>query len=99
VHQATFCLSRCKTVRDNSDILGMAPRSLIKHLEHVFSKLSMKTRSASATIAARCITQQQKWRQIFKWLNHSQARICRSRKSWLDVQFPVRRKVKKRQPE
>jgi len=53
-------LSRGKTNRDISDILGMAPRTVNKHLEHVFSKLSVETRSAAAAVAMRCLTQQQK---------------------------------------
>jgi len=53
-------LSRGKTNRDISDILGMAPRTVNKHLEHVFSKLSVETRSSAAAVAMRCLTQQQK---------------------------------------
>ncbi|BFG81659.1 hypothetical protein PTKU46_96930 [Paraburkholderia terrae] len=53
-------LSRGKTNRDIGEILGMAPRTVNKHLEHVFSKLNVETRSAATASATRCISQQQK---------------------------------------
>ncbi|MFL6646278.1 MAG: helix-turn-helix transcriptional regulator, partial [Paraburkholderia fungorum] len=49
-------LSRGKTNRDIGDILGMAPRTVNKHLEHVFGKLHVETRAAAAAIAAKAST-------------------------------------------
>jgi DNA-binding CsgD family transcriptional regulator len=40
-----------KTNRDIGDILGMSPRTVNKHLEHVFEKLGVETRTAAATLA------------------------------------------------
>jgi len=40
-----------KTNRDIGDILGMSPRTANKHLEHVFEKLGVETRTAAATLA------------------------------------------------
>jgi DNA-binding response OmpR family regulator/DNA-binding CsgD family transcriptional regulator len=44
-------LSRGKTNRDIGDILDMAPRTVNKHLEHLFRKLHVETRSAAAALA------------------------------------------------
>lgn len=44
-------LSRGKTNRDIGDIIGMAPRTVNKHLEHIFAKLNVETRAAAAAIA------------------------------------------------
>ena len=49
-------VSRGKTNRDIGDILGMAPRTVNKHLEHVFGKLHVETRAAAAAIAAKATT-------------------------------------------
>jgi CheY-like chemotaxis protein/DNA-binding CsgD family transcriptional regulator len=40
-----------KTNRDIGTILGMSPRTANKHLEHVFDKLGVETRTAAATLA------------------------------------------------
>jgi DNA-binding NarL/FixJ family response regulator len=40
-----------KTNRDIGDILGTSPRTVNKHLEHVFIKLGVETRTAAATLA------------------------------------------------
>ena len=42
-----------KTNRDIGDILGTSPRTVNKHLEHVFSKLNVETRTAAASLAMR----------------------------------------------
>ena len=42
---------RGKTNRDIADILGMSPRTVHKHLEHVFEKLAVETRTAAASVA------------------------------------------------
>jgi DNA-binding response OmpR family regulator/DNA-binding CsgD family transcriptional regulator len=40
-----------KTTRDIGEILGSSPRTVNKHLEHVFTKLGVETRTAAATLA------------------------------------------------
>lgn len=40
-----------KTNRDIGDILGLSPRTVHKHLEHVFEKLGVETRTAAAAMA------------------------------------------------
>ncbi|ARU03601.1 DNA-binding response regulator [Comamonas serinivorans] len=45
-------LAKGKTNRDIADILGLSPRTVNKHLEHVFEKLGVETRAAAAAIAA-----------------------------------------------
>ncbi|RKP57864.1 response regulator transcription factor [Pararobbsia silviterrae] len=44
-------LSRGKTNRDIGDIVGMAPRTVNKHLEHIFAKLNVETRAAATAMA------------------------------------------------
>ena len=41
-------LAKGKTNRDIGDILGMSPRTVNKHLEHIFEKLGVETRPAAA---------------------------------------------------
>jgi DNA-binding NarL/FixJ family response regulator len=43
-------LAKGKTNRDIADILGMSPRTVNKHLEHIFVKLGVETRSAAAAL-------------------------------------------------
>ena len=43
-------LAKGKTNRDIADILGMSPRTVNKHLEHIFEKLGVETRAAAAAI-------------------------------------------------
>ncbi len=40
-----------KTSRDIGDIVGSSPRTVNKHLEHVFEKLGVETRTAAANLA------------------------------------------------
>ncbi len=40
-----------KTNRDIGDILGLSPRTVNKHLEHVYVKLGVETRTAAASVA------------------------------------------------
>ncbi|MEZ5706879.1 MAG: DNA-binding response regulator [Burkholderiaceae bacterium] len=49
-------LAKGKTNRDIAEILGMSPRTVNKHLEHVFEKLGVETRSAAAAIAGRLLS-------------------------------------------
>ncbi|OZI66814.1 response regulator transcription factor [Bordetella genomosp. 11] len=44
-------LAKGKTNRDISDILGMSPRTVNKHLEHVYVKLGVETRAAATALA------------------------------------------------
>ncbi len=46
-------VARGKTNRDIAEILGMSPRTVNKHLEHVFEKLGVETRTAAAAAARR----------------------------------------------
>lgn len=44
-------LARGKTNRDIGAILGVSPRTVNKHLEHIYVKLGVETRTAAAAIA------------------------------------------------
>ena len=46
-------ITKGKTNRDVAEILGMSPRTVNKHLEHVFEKLGVETRAAAAALASR----------------------------------------------
>ncbi len=48
-------VAKGKTNRDVADILGMSPRTVNKHLEHVFEKLGVETRAAAAALASRAL--------------------------------------------
>jgi DNA-binding CsgD family transcriptional regulator len=45
-------VARGKTNRDIADILGMSPRTVNKHLEHIFEKLGVETRTAAVAASA-----------------------------------------------
>ncbi len=44
-------VARGKTNRDVAEILGLSPRTIEKHLEHIFIKLGVETRTAATAIA------------------------------------------------
>ncbi|SAI29748.1 two component response regulator [Bordetella ansorpii] len=44
-------LAKGKTNRDISEILGMSPRTVNKHLEHIYVKLGVETRAAATALA------------------------------------------------
>ena len=44
-------LAKGKTNRDIGEILGVSPRTVNKHLEHIYVKLGVETRSAAAALA------------------------------------------------
>jgi DNA-binding CsgD family transcriptional regulator len=44
-------VSRGKTNKEVGLILGGSPRTVNKHLEHIFEKLGVATRAAAVTIA------------------------------------------------
>ncbi|WP_321783186.1 response regulator transcription factor [Burkholderia pyrrocinia] len=48
-------VSRGKTNRDIGDILDMASRTVNKHLEHMFRKLHVETRSAAAALTLKAL--------------------------------------------
>jgi DNA-binding response OmpR family regulator/DNA-binding CsgD family transcriptional regulator len=48
-------VSRGKTNRDIGDILGMASRTVNKHLEHLFRKLHIETRAAATALAVKTL--------------------------------------------
>ncbi len=45
-------VAKGKTNRDIGDILQLSPRTVNKHLEHIFEKLGVETRSAAAALAS-----------------------------------------------
>lgn len=49
--EVLYWVIRGKTNRDIGDILGTSPRTVHKHLEHVFEKLGVETRTAAAALA------------------------------------------------
>jgi DNA-binding NarL/FixJ family response regulator len=49
--EVLFWVSKGKTNKDIGDILGSSPRTVNKHLEHVFEKLAVETRTAAAHLA------------------------------------------------
>jgi DNA-binding CsgD family transcriptional regulator len=50
--EVLYWVTKGKTSRDIGDILGASPRTVNKHLEHVFVKLGVETRTAAASLAA-----------------------------------------------
>jgi DNA-binding response OmpR family regulator/DNA-binding CsgD family transcriptional regulator len=49
--EVLYWVVKGKTNRDIGDILTLSPRTVHKHLEHVFAKLGVETRTAAATMA------------------------------------------------
>jgi DNA-binding NarL/FixJ family response regulator len=52
-HDVLAWLAKGKTNRDIAEILGMSPRTVNKHLEHIFVKLGVETRTAAAALVSR----------------------------------------------
>lgn len=50
-------LSRGKPNREISEILGISPRTVNKHLEQVFEKLGIENRASAAVVAVRTLSQ------------------------------------------
>lgn len=50
--EVLYWVARGKTNRDIAEICGMKPRTVTKHLEHIFDKLGVETRSAAAVLAS-----------------------------------------------
>lgn len=49
--EVLYWATKGKTSKDIGDILGTSPRTVNKHLEHVFIKLGVETRTAAAALA------------------------------------------------
>jgi CheY-like chemotaxis protein/DNA-binding CsgD family transcriptional regulator len=49
--EVLYWVVKGKTNRDIGDILGTSPRTVTKHLEHIFDKLDVETRTAAAAVA------------------------------------------------
>ena len=49
--EVLYWVVKGKTNADIGDILGSSPRTVQKHLEHVFEKLGVETRTAAAALA------------------------------------------------
>ena len=49
--EVLYWVAKGKTNRDIGDILGSSPATVKKHLEHVYEKLGVETRTAAAAMA------------------------------------------------
>ena len=49
--EVLYWVAQGKTNRDIGDILGAAPRTVTKHMEHILEKLGVETRTAAAAVA------------------------------------------------
>jgi DNA-binding CsgD family transcriptional regulator len=50
-------IARGKSNRDISDILGISPRTVNKHLEQIFTKLGVENRASAAALAVGALAQ------------------------------------------
>ncbi|MDQ5898315.1 MAG: hypothetical protein QG612_2401, partial [Pseudomonadota bacterium] len=55
--EVLYWIARGKTNRDIGEILGSSPATVKKHLEHVYEKLGVETRSAAAALALSRVAQ------------------------------------------
>ncbi|TAK88661.1 MAG: response regulator transcription factor [Aquabacterium sp.] len=55
--EVLYWVVKGKTNRDIGDILTLSPRTVHKHLEHVFAKLGVETRTAAAAMALERVRQ------------------------------------------
>jgi len=55
--EVLYWVVKGKTNRDIGDILGSSPATVKKHLEHVFEKLGVETRTAAANLATSRVAQ------------------------------------------
>lgn len=49
-------IARGKSNRDISDILGISPRTVNKHLEQIFTKLGVENRASAAALAVHAMS-------------------------------------------
>ncbi len=62
--EVLYWVVKGKINRDIGDILGSSPMTVKKHLEHIFAKLGVETRTAAAAMVMRRIQQlQPRWAQ------------------------------------
>jgi len=54
--EVLYWVVKGKTNRDIGDILGLSPRTVTKHLEHVFRKQGVETRTAAANLVMSRVT-------------------------------------------
>ena len=50
--EVLYWVTQGKTSKDIGEILGSSPRTVNKHLEHIFEKLGVETRTAAANLAS-----------------------------------------------
>ena len=55
--EVLYWVAKGKTNKDIADILSLSPRTVTKHLEHVFEKLGVETRTAAAGMAMNKVPQ------------------------------------------
>lgn len=55
--EVMYWLTKGKTSRDIADILGSSPRTINKHLEHIYFKLGVETRTAAVALVSSKISQ------------------------------------------
>jgi DNA-binding CsgD family transcriptional regulator len=49
--EVLYWVAKGKTNRDIGDILGSSPATVKKHLEHIYEKMGVETRTAAAAAA------------------------------------------------
>lgn len=55
--EVLYWVAKGKTNKDIAEILALSPRTVTKHLEHVFEKLGVETRTAAAGVAINKVPQ------------------------------------------
>ena len=55
--EVLYWVAKGKTNRDVGEILSMSPKTVTKHLEHVYTKLGVETRTAAANLALSRVTE------------------------------------------
>ena len=55
--EVLYWLTMGKSNRDIADILGMSYRTVDKHLEHVYAKISVESRSGAVAASARFLNE------------------------------------------
>jgi DNA-binding NarL/FixJ family response regulator len=55
--EVLYWVVKGKTNRDVAEILSMSPKTVTKHLEHVYTKLGVETRTAAANLALSRVTE------------------------------------------
>jgi DNA-binding NarL/FixJ family response regulator len=55
--EVLYWVVKGKTNRDVAEILSMSPKTVTKHLEHIYTKLGVETRTAAANLALSRVTE------------------------------------------